>query len=359
MKVLFCDDRIYRDTKEYQQLYMERKAPAQTLYGALQLPENGIELQIMDYHHPKPFTSRIKSALYVTPKIIRQAKTCDAIFSISFRGLELLMILRRLHLFSKPIFVWQHAAFQPASETISDRIKTWMLGGIDEFFFFNKEIADEALKTGKIKKYSIIPYGADVDFYASEAKSKQTHKRLVFLSSGVENRDYQTLVAAFSDLPVELEIYTFPSNANHNYSQVLEGVKASNISIHIVEKPINPVELRSISVKADCIVISTLPLPHKYPCGLTSIVEAMALGKPIIATSNPWYGIDIEKEGIGYVVNNVAEWKKVIRNIIENPSMLYKMGERALFLAQDKYNIKNTGKLIAQEIIHYIQNAKK
>ena len=359
MRVLFCDDRIYRDTIGYQQLCLEHKAPSQALYGALQLPENGIDLQIMDYHHPRPFSSRIKIALYVTPRIIRQAKACDAIFSISYRGLELLMILRRLHLFSKPIFVWQHAAFQPASKSLSDRIKAWMLGGIEELFFFNEEIANEAIKTGKVKYYCVIPYGADIDFYASEAKCKQTHKRLVFLSSGVENRDYQTLVDAFSDLPVELDIYTFSSNANHNYSQVLEGVKASNISIHIVDKPINPVELRAISAKADCIVISTLPLPHKYPCGLTSIVEAMALGKPIIATSNPWYGIDIEKEGIGYVVNNVADWKKVIRNIIENPSMLYKMGERALFLAQDKYNIKNTGKLIAQEIIHYIQNAKK
>ena len=356
MRVLFCDDRIYRDTIGYQQLCLEHKAPSQPLYGALQLPDNGIDLQIMDYHHPRPFSSRIKIALYVTPRIIRQAKACDAIFSISYRGLELLMILRRLHLFSKPIFVWQHAAFQPASKSLSDRIKAWMLGGIEELFFFNEEIADEAIKTGKVKNYCVIPYGADIDFYASEAKCKQTHKRLVFLSSGVENRDYQTLVDAFSDLPVELDIYTFSSNANHNYSQVLEGVKASNISIHIVDKPINPVELRAISAKADCIVISTLPLPHKYPCGLTSIVEAMALGKPIIATYNPWYGIDIEKERIGFIAKSSEDWKGIVRKIIQNPSILNEMGERALSLAQDKYNIKNTGKLIAQEIIHYITN---
>lgn len=358
MKVLFCDDRIYRDTKEYQQLYMERKAPAQTLYGALQLPENGIELQIMDYHHPKPFTSRIKSALYVTPKIIRQAKTCDAIFSISYRGLELLMILRRLHLFSKPIFVWQHAAFQPASETISDRIKTWMLGGIDEFFFFNKEIADEALKTGKIKKYSIIPYGADVDFYFSATKRTQKPQRLVFLSSGIENRDYKTLIDAFSNVPVELEIYTFSSNFNNNYSQILENVTSSNIHVHILQKAMNPVELRDISAQADCIVISTLPLPYIYPCGLTSIVEAMALGKPIIATNNPWFGIDIEKEGIGFIANSPEDWKEIIQEIIQNPSRLNEMGRRALLLAQNKYNIKNTGKLISQEIVHHTLNAK-
>ena len=358
MRVLFCDDRIYRDTIGYQQLCLEHKAPSQTLYGALQLPESGIDLQIMNYRNPKPFSSRIKSALYITPRIIRQAKTCDAIFSISYRGLELLMILRRLHLFTKPIYVWQHAAFQPASKTISDRIKSWMLGGIEEFFFFNKEIADEAIKTGKVKKYCIIPYGADIDFYSSVVKSAQTHTRLVFLSSGIENRDYQTLVDAFANLPVELEIYTFPSNANHNYSQVLEGVKASNIHIHILEQSMNPVALRDISANADCIVISTLPLPHIYPCGLTSIVEAMALGKPVIATSNPWYGIDIEKEGIGFIAKSPNDWKEIIYKIVQNPSMLSEMGERALLLAQNKYNIKNAGKLIAQEIIHYTMNSK-
>ena len=359
MKVLFCDDRIYRDTIGYQQLCMEHKAPSHTLYGALQLPENGIELQIADYNHPKPFSSRIKSALYVTPRIIRQAKSCDAIFSNSYRGLELLMILRRLHLFSKPIFVWQHAAFQPASKSLSDRIKTWMLGGIEEFFFFNKEIADEATKTGKVKNYCIVPYGADVDFYASAVKSKQTHKRLVFLSSGVENRDYQTLIDAFSGMPVELEIYTFPSNANHNYSRVLEGVKAPNIHIHILENTMDPIELRTISANADCIVISTLPLPYIYPCGLTSIVEAMALGKPIIATFNPWYGVDIEKEGIGFVARNPKEWKEIIRSIVQNPSILHEMGKKAYQLAQSKYNIKNTGKMIAQKITHYNQTAKQ
>lgn len=358
MRVLFCDDRIYRDTIGYQQLCLEHKAPAQTLYGALQLPENDIELHIMDYQHPKPFTSRIKSAIYVTPRIIRQAKNCNAIFSISYRGLELLMILRRLHLFSKPIFVWQHAAFQPASKTISDRIKSWMLGGIEEFFFFNKEIADEAIKTGKVKKFCIIPFGADVDFYSSLVKSAHTHKRLVFLSSGIENRDYQTLVDAFANLPVELEIYTFPSNANLNYLQVLEKVKAPNIHIHILEKSMNPVALRDISANADCMVISTLPLPHIYPCGLTSIVEAMALGKPIIATYNPWYGIDIEKENIGFIAKSKDDWKEIIHKIVQNPAMLHEMGERAFLLAQNKYNIQNTGKLIAQEIIHNTTNSK-
>ena len=350
MKVLFCDDRICSDTIGYQQLCLEHKAPSHPLYGALQLPENGVELQIADYHLPKPFSSRIKSALYITPRIIHQARSCDAIFSNSYRGLELLMILRRLHLFSKPIFVWQHTAFQQASKTISDRVKTWMLGGIEEFFFFNKEIADEAIKTGKVKNYCVIPYGVDVDFYASVAKSEQTHKRLVFLSSGIENRDYQTLIDAFSDMPVELEIYTFPSNADHNYSRVLEGVKAPNIHIHILEKSLNPVELRTISSQADCIVIATLPLPYIYPCGLTSIVEALALGKPIIATCNPWYGIDIEKEGIGYVVNSVDEWKNVIQKIIADSSILSSMGEKAYQLAQDAYNIKKCGSMIAQEI---------
>lgn len=351
MRVLFCDDRMYRDTVAYQQLWQQHNAPAHVLYGALQLPENGIELKIMKYGRRRPFSSRVVAAIYATLSIIRQARHCDAIFSISYRGLELLMILRNLHLFKKPIFVWQHAAFQPASKSISNKVKTWMLGGIEEMFFFNKEIAAEAVKTGKVKRYCVIPFGADMEFYAPVLHERKTHGRLRFLSSGLENRDYEMLVKAFANQPVDLDIYTLSQNGCHNYSQILQNVNVPNIHVHILKEYMSAVQLRAVSAEADCIVISTLPLRHIYPCGLTSIVEAMALAKPIIATYNPWYGIDIEKEGIGFVAKTQEDWSNIIQQIIDNPTLLSQMGEKAYQLAQKTYNIQKTGLQISQEIM--------
>ena len=247
MRVLFCDDRIYRDTIAYQQLWKLRKAPAQTLYGALQLPENGIELKIAKYNRTKPFKSRIGAAFYTTCRILVQSKNCNAIFSISYRGLELLMILRRLHLFKKPIFVWQHAAFQPEKNKIENIVKKWILKGIDEMFFFNYEIALAAIQTGKVDKYCVIPFGADLKFYTPFVGSNKKTHSLTFLSSGVENRDYNILIQSFADFPVNLEIYTFAFNGQHDYKQVLESCQASNVHIHILSEPLPPIKLREIT----------------------------------------------------------------------------------------------------------------
>ena len=357
MRVLFCDDSIQRDTVAYQQAWERHEVPAQALYGALQLPENGIELQIMDYRKKKRFSSRVVAALCTTHQIYRATRKCDAVFSNSIRGLEGLMILRRLHLFSKPIFVWQHTAFQPNDKTISNKVKTWILKGIDEMFFFNQQIADEAIKTGKVGKYKVIPYGADMQFY-SKSKKGCVGSHVTFLSTGIENRDYETLLNAFKNQSSELDIYAFPSNNGIDYMKILNQAHESNIHIHILKEPLPSVQLREITTSSDCIVISTLPLPYIYPCGLTSIVEAMALGKPIIATYNPWYGIDIEKEGIGFIAKSSEDWEKIIGEISRNPQQLAQMGEKAYQLAVKKYNIQNTGRMVAHEILSTLENTK-
>jgi len=83
-----------------------------------------------------------------------------------------------------------------------------------------------------------------------------------------------------------------------------------------------------------------------YCLGLTSIVEAMALGKPIISSVNPYSPVDIEKEEIGFVVRNVVEWKSALQYISENPDEAKKMGIRARSLAEKKFNIEKCSQQI-------------
>lgn len=48
----------------------------------------------------------------------------------------------------------------------------------------------------------------------------------------------------------------------------------------------------------------------------------MALGLPIIATYNPYWPIDIEKEqiGINIITNSPMEWKNAIDFLLKNPN---------------------------------------
>jgi hypothetical protein len=74
---------------------------------------------------------------------------------------------------------------------------------------------------------------------------------------------------------------------------------------------------------------------------LTTLVEALALGLPVISTRNETYPFDIEKEGVGIVVpyyDSVA-WEKAIRYIVSNPDEAEKMGQKARQLAESSFNL--------------------
>lgn len=349
MIVLFNDDYSNRDIFQYVEMCRKGNASVQSLYGALHLEDNGVQVKFLVYKHHKPRNRKLL-AIYDMLQILFKGGHYDAIFSQSYRGLELLMLLRSLHLFHKPIYVWQHAALKPDCQSFVSEIKRFILRGIDEMFFFNEIIAQESVQTGKIRHYKVVPFGGDVAFCDSLSAPNASNNPLVFLSTGKENRDFPTLVNTFKDLDAKLIIYTFKSNGDNDYEEYLSTVHEKNVEVHLLEKPLPPKELLAISKKADCILISTTKLPYKYPCGLTSLVEAMALGKPVITTHNPYYGIDVEHEGIGFSIYKVEQWRETIQKCIDSPALLNAMGKQAYKLAQETYNIENTSRIIAEEI---------
>lgn len=62
-------------------------------------------------------------------------------------------------------------------------------------------------------------------------------------------------------------------------------------------------------------------LEYSYTVGLTTLVEALALGIPVICSKNPYYEMGIDKEQIGITVayGDVQGWKNAINFLMENP----------------------------------------
>ena len=121
----------------------------------------------------------------------------------------------------------------------------------------------------------------------------------------------------------------------------LEKEKYPNVIIEFVEKlPKTPTMLATKTAECLCVVIPIEQNSLFYCVGLTSVVEAMAMAKPIISTRNPYYPIDIEKEGIGFYVDNEDGWVKAIEFISTHPKEASEMGKRARILAEEKYNIR-------------------
>ena len=90
--------------------------------------------------------------------------------------------------------------------------------------------------------------------------------------------------------------------------------------------------------------------------GLTTLVEALALGLPLITSRNPYFPIDIDQEGIGMTVpyGDVRGWIDAIEYIASHPWEAERMGRRARQLAETTYNMEIFGREVAEVI-----NAKR
>ena len=80
-----------------------------------------------------------------------------------------------------------------------------------------------------------------------------------------------------------------------------------------------------------------------YTVGLTTLVEAFALGLPVICTRNPKFEMDIEKERAGIYVdyNDVEGWKQAIAYLYTHPEEARQMGRNGRNLAEREFNLEH------------------
>jgi glycosyltransferase involved in cell wall biosynthesis len=206
-------------------------------------------------------------------------------------------------------------------------------------------------------KVSLLEWGVDVEFYkshANESGKQDVQFNLFFLSSGKTLRDYNTLCQAFVELNVGLEIF-----CSQNSQPDIPYFDHSNINITVnpnsIKEGISLVEPLSKYRKAYGVAI---PLYENKGLlvGLTSLLDAMAMGKAIIMTRNDFINIDIEKQGIGIWVNpgDVEGWKRAVNYLISHPYEALEMGRKAKELCEEKYNIESFSVQLANQLRHVV-----
>lgn len=95
-----------------------------------------------------------------------------------------------------------------------------------------------------------------------------------------------------------------------------------------------------MTLKAKGIIVCPNAEGLNYCTGYTCIMEALALGKPIIYIKNPYYDVDIEKEGAGISVpfNDPDKIVDAIKKVDSNDS-LYELMCKNAFRLSKKYNM--------------------
>lgn len=348
LNIYFYHTRLTRESYEE---WKNFRFPGHILYGLPLLESHGIH-SVM--HRYKAFSSRWKLMLYATKEILFCKEKYEILYETSFRGLELIIFLRALGLYRKPIVIWHHTALRKSPNRLKEAISRFFYRGIDHMFLFSWKLIQDSIATHKVSthKLELIHWGPDLAFYDHLLKELPAQPREGFISTGKENRDLKTMLEAFSQTEEDLEVFIAETCGNLNYKQIADSLTLTdNIHIHYTEGVI-PYELAKKVARKKAIVICCLDFP--YTVGLTTLVEAYALGIPVICSKNPNFEIDIEKEGIGISVEygDVEGWVKAIRYLHTHPQEAEQMGRNARKLGEERFNLTIFSKEIAERLLH-------
>lgn len=331
--------------------YRRGHYPGHLLYGATHLEEMGFEIE---WHKYIPDASRLRLMLLTTWRVLRHYRRIDAVYATHYTGIEPLIFLRALHLFRKPIVLWHHQPVIRSRSRVRELLGRLFYRGIDEMLFFSQKLISDSMLTGKVdpRRMHVGYWGADLDFY--DRLLREHPRRSGYISSGKECRDFPTLIRAFSHAGVPIDVYMPTINGKEDYGALLPGLTiGDNVSIHMDVQTDYEGFARLVN-RHSCVAVCCQET--KYTVGLTTVVEAMALGLPILCSRNPQIPVDFDREqcGISIPYYDTAGWERAIGYMETHPDEAAAMGRRGRLLAERVYNDRHCAEVAARLLrLHY------
>jgi glycosyltransferase involved in cell wall biosynthesis len=164
----------------------------------------------------------------------------------------------------------------------------------------------------------------DTEFWRPEHVTVETPERPLLCAVGQELRDYPTLVAAMRDLDVDLAIAAVsPWSKRSDSSADIE------IPANVTARGYDLFALRELYATAALVVV---PLQETdFQAGITTILEAMSMGKPVVCTSTTGQTDTIVDGETGVYVEpgDVAAMRAAIERLLADPAEAARLGANA------------------------------
>ena len=131
---------------------------------------------------------------------------------------------------------------------------------------------------GRRWRIVLVPYQVDTEFWAADGASASADLPLV-LAVGSENRDYATLVRAVEGLPVRVVIA-----AGSHWAREAAVAGETPPNVEYLSQPLGFAALRDLYRQAACVVVPLHDVANQS--GVTTILEAMSCGRPVVVTAS-------------------------------------------------------------------------
>jgi len=346
------------DLSKAEQLHKQGQAPAHHLFGAIELKRDYNYNVLIPAHEKYSLLNRIGDLFDIQfldqqLRAISIFREYDLIYApFAAANTKLLILGKLLGIINKPLVILVH---HPLFGTPHNRLKRWIARKLilkyDKVIFLSEQIRSEIINSYQIDVAHSADHffssnlGTDLNFYNKFISSSERTSPHSLISSGNSGRDFDILIAASKKLKVPIKIYCKPgsyptSSSIPDHVEILSGEFPYD---HICRDLVNA-----------SIVLIPLSAESEGMVGLTSLLEALALGKPVIMTKNNYINVDFEKENIGLTVNegDIDGWVQAISSLLEDQLRLKEMGENSLRLAREKFN----SNLFAQDLAGAIED---
>ena len=340
--------------------WQEGVSPEHHLWGVPGLQRRGLEVDVLPFEGAewlKRLSKRLKllGDLDQQLRVLRVASQYDVIFCGCQHDALFLGLLRALGMLKTPVVVTMHHMVNPLFR--SRRMFGLFFGAITSFVCLHKRVATELVEFFGVStdRVEVIEWGGDAAFYArsatGEADSASTEPAVGVVAAGRTFRDYGVLIRATRGTDIPVNIYctadALPTDS-----------VSPNIIIHSQAGLLTLQALLGAYRRAVVVAIPMIDLPDKL-IGLTSLIDAMGMGKPVIMTRNAHIDIDIEKEGIGLWVEpgDVKGWQHALNRLLANPQEAREMGQRALALLNGPYHIDRFAGQLASHLTQAASHA--
>jgi glycosyltransferase involved in cell wall biosynthesis len=259
----------------------------------------------------------------------KMRKEADIVYSPCQTQTWVLSYLRALGFFKKPIVAVAHHPFDKGRLSPFRRpFLRWSFAGTDAYPALSQVVSQEINRIAQQHLSETLFWGPQLDYFSP---SSQLGEKIIV--AGRTGRDFTTFGKAASKTHVPCQIVCLKENYQNEFDSF-----ATNVEVLTNDAPMTYRELEKSYQEALAIAI-----PFHYSknlCGLTSLTDALAIGKPILMTRTEFIDLDLEKEGIGCWIDPMDEqgWTDAIQRLSEEEGLGQKMGKKARKIAEERFN---------------------
>ncbi len=310
--------------------------PDHHLYGINHFHRRGYEVEVVPFRSSsslQALDNRLRrsplplGSLEQQSWTLRQMKAGDLLYAPCQTQTNVLSLARRLHMIKTPMLCIAHHPFD-AGRLI--RLRQFyfqqVVRGTDAYPALSEGVAKMLTAVGA--RSVALRWGPDATYYRPTYEVGE-----VAVAAGRTGRDFATFARAAVQSGVPAEIICLRPDA-------LALSPGPNLQLNIQPEKgyMNYLELMSIFSRARVLAIPLVK--NTSLAGLTSLMDALGMGKPVIMTRHPLIDIDIEKEGIGIWVEagDVDGWSRALQFFYTHPEEAKAMGLRARALVDNGLN---------------------